>query len=305
MSSDDALETVVEAVRGAAAGPIHPNASRLESELVRAVQEHVAFPTKREYGATEVLDWVRQPGGVDLAVLDEYGQGWLLMEMKVDDLDQSLWDVFKLASLLRHEHVERAFLVYEAATPVFEGATACARLFRGAETRASVIELISLWPKAWSDLLDGGYGNHPLGAVADLKLVVRQAVPLVHYPGHEIRLVEVIAAGEALEPFGEDGWPARLPTSIRPLRKEVHRTPRPPSIGQDHAPMPFPKRITQPWLESSVPDMDDAEFDELLEVLRRKGWSSMELDERVYPLHREAAPEPVDPDRADPGAHRL
>ncbi len=219
------------------------------------------------------------------------------MEMKLDDLDQSLWDIVKLASFLRHEHVERAFLVYEAAASVFEGSTACAPLFQNPTTKATVTELISSWPKAWSDLLDGGYGNHPV-RVANLELELQKVVPLAHRPGIEIRLVEVIGAGDELEQFGEDGWPVQLPTSIRPASKEGRRTPPSSPVREDGQPMSFPKRITQSWLEQSVPEMGEAEFAELLEVLRGKGWTSGELDERVNPLRQRAAPEGVNAEEA-------
>jgi hypothetical protein len=53
------------------------------------------------------------------------------------------------------------------------------------------------------------------------------------------------------------------------------------------APAPvFPQSIRQPWLNDNVPDMSDAEFDELIAWLRLKRWTQVELVARVYSLRQ-------------------
>ena len=47
-----------------------------------------------------VPGWDPQPGAFDLAVLDQEQQPLLLTELKLDDVDQTLWDIFKLANTL-------------------------------------------------------------------------------------------------------------------------------------------------------------------------------------------------------------
>ena len=46
----------------------------------------------------------------------------------------------------------------------------------------------------------------------------------------------------------------------------------------------FPQRINQRWLDANVPEMPDADFEDLVLWLRQKRWTDAELTERMYPL---------------------
>ena len=273
-------DIVLDAVRATSHDDYKTGVKGPEANLVNGVAAHIDGPVKREYRTDPVVGWKRQPGGVDLALLDGHGRARALMEMKIDKLDETLWDLLKLAALSTHPHVEGAFLVCEAPAAIFNGSTDCAALFQGDATgtgrarTTSTLEMIERWRPAWKWLLEGGYGNHPLLAPREVLIKPSPPFPLACYPGREIRVVEVQAATADQIAFTETGWPADLDLGENPAQG-----------GQaEGGPSRIPARITQTWLEAHVPTMDESTFAELLTVLKSRNWSQDELNERVYPL---------------------
>ena len=280
-----------------------------ETALVDAVENALSLPTKREFGAGDLKGWQRTPGGFDLAILKEQSgdSASALMEMKIEKLDESLWDLLKLAGIGLSSRTERTFLVYEAARSTFEGDADCASLFRaeGTETH-SVRELIERWPRAWANLLKGGYGNHPLLAPGTVSLSLVGMFKIEGRPTHEIRILAVEAQGSADLRFGADGWPEGfISESTEPASGPRDRASSAVDKASREAPYSnkpmIPGRITQSWLVSNVPSLDDGEFELLLAELKRRNWNSREIDERVWPLrseHAEPGPQLAEPSQA-------
>jgi hypothetical protein len=274
-----AVEAVVGAVEAAAGVAYREKARRPEARLVDALEAQFRAPTKREYSRERVEGWVRQPGGVDLALLRPDGRAFALIETKIAKLDESPWDILKLAALRRHPQVEGAFLVYEGPAALFESDSDCAVLFRGTRTRPihlPTAELVGRWPRAWANLLDGGYGNHPLDAPAGVSLCLRFVARAVRYPEREIRVVEVAALDGLGVTFSGDGWPVGVAPAARDAR--AVRLSR-----DERASTRFPRPMRQAWLDERVAALSEREFDALLRELRSRGWSAEELDRRVYP----------------------
>lgn len=48
--------------------------------------------------------------------------------------------------------------------------------------------------------------------------------------------------------------------------------------------MHLPTRITQRWIEDTVPSLGAAELEAVLAAMRQRGWSERDLIERVYPF---------------------
>ena len=218
-------DEALAAVKAAARESYRAAPTRLEAQVVAAVERHIRTRRRREHRDDLVEGWRRQPGGVDLAIVDLEGRARVLMEMKVEKLDESLWDVLKLAALHRYEHVDAAFLVYEGRRAVFEGSGDCAALFQkrvhpedGTATWATE-DLIRQWPRAWAGLLRGGYGNGPSEAPAEVVLELALTVPALNYPGREIRVIEVGPGGGALIHFDDDGWPPGVAIAAPPLSR--------------------------------------------------------------------------------------
>jgi hypothetical protein len=286
---------------------------RPEGQLVACVEQAFEIPTRREWKDKNipVLDWQRQPGGVDLAVL-ERGAPRLLMEMKVDHLDQSLWDIFKLASLLRHRRIDSAFLVYEAFRESFTGDHDCAALFRETEVPPApvgTVDLVRRWPDAWAYLLKGGYGNHPVNAVANLLLSFRGEFALIHHSAREIRLLEVEILGTELDRFDKAGWPEDLGSDERGAGASRPAPMQPAGARLKsvlNVPRPFPRGAKgEKWCRENIPQFSDEQFDELLEVLRGRGWSEEEFAARIRPYRAlgSAARSEVPPSSVSAPAH--
>ena len=161
-------QLILNAVERAAASDLLRGGVRLERLLVDAVGAGVT-PVRvyTEYSSSRLeTKWVRAPGGVDLAVI---GGGCLLVpralcEMKIDKLDESLWDAIKLATLRELEPGgPPAYLIYAASKRKFEDATGsnCSALFQHTDDPViwETTQLIERWSKAWTGLLKGSSKN--------------------------------------------------------------------------------------------------------------------------------------------------
>ena len=100
----------------------------LERALVSAISEYVAADT-RPRERLPVPGWDPQPGDVDLTVrFAAERQPTILAELKVDDIEATLWDLLKLASIVRADPPAHAYLVAAAPPRRWQHAE-CADLF--------------------------------------------------------------------------------------------------------------------------------------------------------------------------------
>jgi hypothetical protein len=133
-----------------------------EAELGRAL----AVPLRVEYAA-DVTDeggssrfdypgWAAPPRGIDLVVWDESKRAQLVVELKVEAVDEVLYDVFKLTSQRQHDHVEAGYLVVSATPATWAAAGNCCELFGGDVGDSARFETLGLFERnerSWRNLL--------------------------------------------------------------------------------------------------------------------------------------------------------
>jgi hypothetical protein len=192
--------------------PPHPDGpleEQLRAAFIVGLDAAGVPPTRVELEKKPLLpDWTIQPRGFDLLVSDTAGRSRIFAEMKIDDIDQTLWDLFKLTSL--PHAVEGSYLI--AVGPRRRDWTdlACGELFPPGgrwHIEKDARRLFAAHPKAWAKLLDGGGGR--LGRCPrEIRTHVIAREPLRHWPSRELRVARVEhRIGEPVE-FGADGWPA-------------------------------------------------------------------------------------------------
>jgi hypothetical protein len=185
---------------------------RLERCLAYELEELYAGrvrPNKKLVGVA-IPDWEPQPGLLDIAVLDEGGAPWLVVEIKLDDVDHTIWDIFKLASATRLPSVEAAYMVTAAPAAVWSSSLPAVEFYEARSERAWHSQFVfEQYTSAWAGLLKGGRGR-PSRVPDTLLLTPLLTVAVDAYPGYELRVLRV--ADLDSEAFIElrDGWPTRL-----------------------------------------------------------------------------------------------
>jgi len=182
--------------------------SFLERLLVRAfcaAAEQAAPVVASGRVALAIPGWDPQPGETDIVVTLPDGGGRVLAEAKVDDIDQMLWDIFKMASASRIDGVRAVYLL-GAAPPVrspglrsarWAGSRACAELFdpeNGGRVWESA-DMLRVWDAAWTALLKGGRGR-PARVPAQVRVEFVGSSPVPAFPGYEARCIEVRVEGD-------------------------------------------------------------------------------------------------------------
>lgn len=205
---DDAdHDRLVRAAVSGCGALVEPGLSFTEDKLVAAFCASLRLEQGGASGGPEsvpIPDWSPQPGPTDIVVRSTAFDGRLLAEAKVDDVDQMLWDLFKMLSGSQISDVHAVYLL-GAARPVkspglaaarWAGRRACAELFdrendgRVWETRWMLEE----WRKTWDDLLAHGKGR-PARVPARVRVRLSGSSPVSAFPGHEARCIEVRAEG--------------------------------------------------------------------------------------------------------------
>jgi hypothetical protein len=208
-------------------------------------------------------------GGVDLIVLRQEDRTFQhLAELKWttdpsrDKIFEAAWDLIKLAIAGREPGIDACCLITGASKDAWSK-TECADIFEGA-----TIEIDELWRRhlyapgpnggktVGEDLEIGGRGNIFLRAPNPITTVPITHAPITAGLEHwELRAVAVFG-GQATVEFAE--------------------------------PSPFPRPITQKWLNTTVPEMEEQLFERLLVWLEKKRWTRQDLETRVFPLRRKS-----------------
>lgn len=222
--------------------------------LVRK-EETLALEAFRGVGGFDLLVG-RSPGGA-VAWLGEVKWSYT----KRTKIFEAIWDGVKLCLAAAEYGAARCWLITGAPNSQWRSAE-CRELFL-----AGTVPFETLWNQeldppgpnggksVGADLLAGGRGNR--FTRAPRRFAIEAVAEHDLRPDREdwsIRAVAVTAEGGWIEEFA------------------------PPPV--------FPRRITQPWLDQNVPDMEGEQSAELVEWLRHKRWTDADLAERVYPLRR-------------------
>lgn len=128
-------------------------------------------------------------------------------ELKLDDVDQTLWDIYKMASASRVGSVSGAYVVAAAPQKTWSRPLDCVALFLPESSDEWHSEfLFDEYRKAWVRLLKGGVAR-PTRVPTRIRLRFLTTASVRSYPGYELRAVRVDGGGDRSWLEFEDGWP--------------------------------------------------------------------------------------------------
>lgn len=193
----------------------------LEPAVKSAFQEASfdASSVKVGYQVVDLPDWAPIPGGVDLATFDRHGSLEIGIELKVNKVDEALWDILKMASLTLVPNVSAAYVAVAATQGKWTGKSNCVALFSSPLHESKEWQtafFFDAYKKAWCDLLLGGSGR-PTRVPQTLTLTVITAIEIPAAPNYELRVVRVEdphSGGWII--IGEEGWPVRKDPPLPP-----------------------------------------------------------------------------------------
>lgn len=186
---------------------------RFEDALVQEFA--VAFPdanvvARKKLPGVMLPDWDPSPGSIDVAALR--GQELTVAaELKLDDVDQTLWDIYKMASASRIGSVSGAYVVAAAPEKTWWRPLDCVELFLLESSDEWYSEfLFDEYRKAWAHLLKGGTAR-PTRVPTQVRLGFLTAVRLRSYPRYELRALRVDDGSEDSWLEFKEGWPVPGP----------------------------------------------------------------------------------------------
>jgi hypothetical protein len=155
--------------------------ARVERAMRRALEDDVAAEL---IGARQteftVPGWTSGLGGLDLYIRHPDGTLRVAAELKVDDVEASLWDLLKLANTFEMQSMEAAFLVVAAERSTWASRRDCVALLSGQPgscIRWNTIQMLQEWEGSWRWLLKNGTAR-PIHAPATLEVEVISAEPV-------------------------------------------------------------------------------------------------------------------------------
>jgi hypothetical protein len=282
----EALDAAVATAVAESAASIAPR-TNTTSFLEMLVEEAFADSLRNRLPGLQVTarrrhhvpDWEPQPRELDIAVLDAQGVLVAAAELKVDDVEWTLWDLYKMVSITTRPDVRRAYLVVAATERKWRGDRDCVALFEpavGEQRIYSSADLFEQYAAAWLDLLGGGPAR-PKRVPDEIAITAIGRAHVTSFPNHELRAI-------AVEAVPESGWlvfHGDWPEGVAAIE---HRPVAFVDCGGYPVPVHFKGRQAAPWLAEHVPKMTEMQFRLFLDELRRRGWTDSEFENRVRPL---------------------
>jgi hypothetical protein len=184
----------------------------LEEALIEAigVVDAAAAAQASGRGLVSIPNWDKRLGGFDLRLrFASDPDREALAELKIDDVEHTLWDLFKLASALKMPGVDASYLILARPRHRWNHGD-CAALFadRGGPTHWVSAAMFVRWQAAWADLTGPKGGSaRPTEVPAEIKTEFIGSAPTEGFEGYEIRCVSVrLIPGTDALPFNGD-WP--------------------------------------------------------------------------------------------------
>jgi hypothetical protein len=190
----DTFDGAFGVAAGVAAATVEANRAGfpLERDLERALlpplQQALEDCVIEARRPLDIPSWDPQPGAVDVVALK--GENALVAaELKIASVEHVLWDLLKL--LCVEPPLSAGYLLVAASARKFGSGGAYTPLFESSDMKQwSSVELITRWPKAFADLLEGGPGRpRKVPAVAESKLIAAEPMKLV--ASYELRVLHV------------------------------------------------------------------------------------------------------------------
>jgi hypothetical protein len=176
LEADDAFIASVLQRAAERAQPQPTDKSFLEKRLVEAVAASLAdghfhpdaVVCDKKLANCELPGWDPQPGTIDVAVVTPTNEPRIVFELKIDDIEWTLWDIYKMVAASELPTVEAAYLVVAGNLKLWGGARECVELFDldYSQSGGQIDEvewysrfLFSHYRKSWRELLGGGTGR--------------------------------------------------------------------------------------------------------------------------------------------------
>jgi hypothetical protein len=170
-------------------------------------------------GRIEIPGWDRPLGGFDIQL--KLGDTNVVVEAKVDDVPDMLWDALKLASSQRIPEIDGGYLLAACTAGDWARRYDAAGLFD--EMPGSRIWhtawMLSVWQTAWTDLVGPSGGTaRPLTVPRRIRTRFIGSAAAQGFDGYEIRCVALEVVDD--QDLGFDGdWPVDSPDAARPPRR--------------------------------------------------------------------------------------
>jgi hypothetical protein len=176
--------------------------AKLEKALVASIQAELgtdaATSIKRNSG--DLPDWDPKPFSFDARLFHDGQPGSLraAIECKVEKVEETLWDVYKLVAAAQFPGFEAGYAVVAARTEAWSGAGALLARPLGEPHALSSATLLDEGRAAWGRLLQGGSAR-PTRVPGRISVTLVAEAPLAAQAGWAIRAVRVA-------PVPESGW---------------------------------------------------------------------------------------------------
>jgi hypothetical protein len=211
---DDVMRTVVAKAAELVQRDLERTSLReslIEGALIEAWKLHAADGPAARGELLPVPDWDPEPKHTDfVAARPDETFPSIVAEVKVDELDQTLWDLFKVLSIARTTaSVKRCYLVV-AGYPSRWKKVQCAELYdprvgTGAWDSAA---MFVKWREAWEYLLREGTGRPKrVHAAVRTSFIWGGPVPAFIEDGYELRCIAVESVADAGWLDFDGGWP--------------------------------------------------------------------------------------------------
>ncbi len=186
--------------------------SYLEQALVAAITQDKSGARAETTGSNliEVPHWDRRIGGYDVVVtLQGQSERSLVVETKIEGVEETLWDLFKVIAAQSEEAIHRGYLAVAAKETTWNSPRDCVDLFRASDDPRvwASADLFREWSCAWKYLLRGGRAR-PLRIPSQVETRFLGRAPVRAYPGYEVRCIGARAVEDADWIDFEGDWPA-------------------------------------------------------------------------------------------------
>lgn len=235
---------------------------RLAAAIGRELEMEFGLPVLLNRKVPELVldEWNPQPGPFDVVILDEEDRPFVVAELRLDDVDQTMWDIFKVASALKSSTVQTAFMVVACPSSTWSSARDVVGLYAEDNSEQWYTRyLFHEYRRAWKSLLRDGRGR-PIELPATIFVSPILVAPVVGYPPYQLRCIQ-IGRTEGVVPIIE-GWP---PAKLR--RDEV---------------------LDEELTTASLPDPDSDELAIHNFALTTSGYERMGSNERCASLANDA-----------------
>jgi hypothetical protein len=178
----------------------------LESAVLAAIQKRMGTAVAGVRKTFQIPQWQPQPGGVDVFVTQDDAI-IAALELKIDDVDQSLWDIYKMAALASSPTLKGCYVAVAAKRARWASGKYCTKLFVHAPTIFDSARVFEEESESWKWLLREGVAR-PQSVPRRLRIVPVAAATIAARPEYDIRAIRVHGALRDGRLLFRNDWPA-------------------------------------------------------------------------------------------------